>query len=227
MWLSLHRQQFNCERCGERISAWRATRAAQTRRGAIKSQPRLDLTALVEWRHPRSTFSSVHSAWTQRASVAFSKPTWKRRTSPQISANGFIDISSTPSRMTPQGEVPEFNLRSCSKLQKVTPSPPPCPSDGVFLRDVSCYFSVLEDGRPRDKLECGFLLLSAFNVVWQNLICIPLLRPDEGPGERDKSLPVFDLLVVTFKLYDKDGNGLLDSAVSLYFLYLLCSLFFV
>lgn len=227
MWLSPHRQQFNCERCGERISAWRATRAAQTRRGAIKSQPRLDLTALVEWRHPRSTFSSVHSAWTQRASVAFSKPTWKRRTSPQISANGFIDISSTPSRMTPQGEVPEFNLRSCSKLQKVTPSPPPCPSDGVFLRDVSCYFSVLEDGRPRDKLECGFLLLSAFNVVWQNLICIPLLRPDEGPGERDKSLPVFDLLVVTFKLYDKDGNGLLDSAVSLYFLYLLCSLFFV
>lgn len=25
---------------------------------------------------------------------------------------------------------------------------------GVFLRDVSCYFSVLEEGQPREKLEC-------------------------------------------------------------------------
>uniref|UniRef100_A0A3Q3N7C8 Diacylglycerol kinase n=1 Tax=Labrus bergylta TaxID=56723 RepID=A0A3Q3N7C8_9LABR len=42
---------------------------------------------------------------------------------------------------------------------------------GVFLRDVSCYFSVLEEGQPRRSLN-----------------------------------------VVTFKLYDKDCNKLLDSS---------------
>ncbi|KAM6946538.1 diacylglycerol kinase, alpha b isoform 2-T2 [Lycodopsis pacificus] len=29
---------------------------------------------------------------------------------------------------------------------------------GVFLRDVSCYFTVLEEGQPREKLECTFKL---------------------------------------------------------------------
>lgn len=31
-----------------------------------------------------------------------------------------------------------------------------CFSGGVFLRDVSCYFSVLEKEQPREKLECWF-----------------------------------------------------------------------
>lgn len=42
---------------------------------------------------------------------------------------------------------------------------------GVFLRDVSCYFSVLEEGQPREKLECWFhLLFTAFCDDYESLV---------------------------------------------------------
>nr|XP_057911838.1 diacylglycerol kinase, alpha b isoform X3 [Doryrhamphus excisus] len=74
-------------------------------------------------------------------------------------------------------EVDDFPADVCQRLfryfqcvEQDSSTARPKAKDVVFLQDVSCYFSVLEEGQPREKLEC------------------------------------------CFKLYDKDGNGLLDSS---------------
>lgn len=71
-----------------------------------------------------------------------------------------------------------------------------CSVEEVFLKDVSCYFSLLEDGQPRDKLEC-------------KVLCFFSAQNDSGGSS---FISVFSL--VAFRLYDRDGNGVLDSSVS-------------
>lgn len=61
----------------------------------------------------------------------------------------------------------EFTASSLSSIS---------PVEEVFLKDVSCYFSLLEDGQPRDKLECEFLFSFVPKIVMTHLAA-PLSFP--------------------------------------------------
>lgn len=57
----------------------------------------------------------------------------------------------------------------------------------VPLKDIVCYLSLLEAGRPEDKLECKRYIY----LVYRKLL--------------------FLLFLVMFRLYDTNGDGVLDT----------------
>lgn len=61
----------------------------------------------------------------------------------------------------------------------------------VPLKDVVCYLSLLEAGRPEDKLECKMLPTLTFDPIYSLFI---------------------HWIAVMFRLYDTDSNGVLDTA---------------
>lgn len=70
----------------------------------------------------------------------------------------------------------------------------------VSLKDVVCYLSLLEAGRPEDKLECKWI---EFNFP------IPMIVTNR----RRTALLTLGMysVAVMFRLYDTDGNGVLDT----------------
>uniref|UniRef100_A0A672TLD4 Diacylglycerol kinase n=1 Tax=Strigops habroptila TaxID=2489341 RepID=A0A672TLD4_STRHB len=78
-------------------------------------------------------------------------------------------------------------------------SRPPTPAnlnlpDMIQLKDIVCYLSLLERGRPEDKLECMFFFFFLFLKL---IICIYFNKSSK---------------ILMFRLYDTDGNGYLDSS---------------
>jgi diacylglycerol kinase (ATP) len=59
----------------------------------------------------------------------------------------------------------------------------------IYVKDIICYFSLLEGGTPEQKLECkNQNFLFSFFFIKIN----------------------FSIFLVMFMLYDEDGNGILD-----------------
>uniref|UniRef100_A0A3B5QGZ7 Diacylglycerol kinase n=1 Tax=Xiphophorus maculatus TaxID=8083 RepID=A0A3B5QGZ7_XIPMA len=92
--------------------------------------------------------------------------------------------------------------------------PPISPVEEVFLKDVSCYFSLLEDGQPRDKLECKLLVSEVDRIIAQMMHAAEYLDWDVSELEPvSPRIPWFNMKTPqsrTFsnKLIQNDGQHL-------------------
>uniref|UniRef100_A0A8C9VG28 Diacylglycerol kinase n=1 Tax=Scleropages formosus TaxID=113540 RepID=A0A8C9VG28_SCLFO len=82
-------------------------------------------------------------------------------------------------------------------------------AEAIFLKDVSCYFSLLEDGQPRDKLECELDLHLSLNIEVDRIITQMMNAADYLGWDVTELRPVLEDMMVAMDV-DKSGTVSLE-----------------